>query len=211
VTEVRIDPLGEKADFYRALAVEQWGPVTRRTDVRLAVFIGVIGVVLVVAGGVSLVLMHDLNALVGGLFGVGYSVSVLWPFRERWRQWRDIGTVTLDLPDLILVPGDLTAGTVRIEPRRDLVLSDIALVFEYRDSRSGQSPSAWQVDAAIADAQLRAGTTAAFPVELMLPPGLPASRFDSAWTRQWSITVIVSFTDGRRWQRELPVLVWPTP
>lgn len=200
-----------KADFYRALALEQWGPTTRRTDVRLAVFVGVIGFALLVAGVPTIVLMHDLNAFVGGVLAVGYACSVLWPFRERWRSWRSIGTIGLEMADLNIVPGELTTCTVAIVPRRDALLTSITLDFEYKDSRAGAGPTAWQVEMTLGDPLLRRGVPSSYSADVVLPPGVPPSRFDAGWTRQWSVSALVNFADGTNWQREYPVLVYPTP
>lgn len=209
--EATIDPLGVKADFYRALALEHWGPTTRRTDVRLAVYVGVIGIALLVAGVPTIVLMHDLNALVGGLLAIGYAYSVLWPFRDRWRSWRRAGTIALEMADLNIVPGELTTCTLVIAPRRDATIVSATLEFEYRDSRAGAGPTAWQVDIPLADPLLRRGIPASYSADVVLPPGVPPSRFDGGWTRQWSVTAVVSFADGSTWERAYPVMVYPTP
>jgi len=49
-SEVHIDSLGAKADVDRGMAPKQWGPLRRRTDVRLAMFTGSLSIVLLLAG-----------------------------------------------------------------------------------------------------------------------------------------------------------------
>jgi hypothetical protein len=193
------------------MAVEEWGPLSRRTDVRLAMFTGSISVLLVIAGSITLVLMRDLNAIGVGALGLWYCYTVLWPLRARWTAWRAIGGVALEMTDLNIVPGELTTCTVRIDPRHEGVVREASLVFGYRDSRSGPAPGAWQIDVPLTDAQLRPGTPWSATADVMLPPGVPPSFFDSRHTRQWSVTGIVELTDGRRWQREYAVMVYPTP
>ncbi len=197
--------------MYRDLAVEQWGPVLRRTDVRQAVGIGLSGLVLLVVGAVTVVIMHDPTAIAAGIFFVGYGVSVLWPLRARWLAWRVIGDVSLQMSDLNIVPGDLSPCAVNIIPRRDGMVQEMTLLFEYRESRGGGGPTAWQVDVAVPDPQLRPGVERAFPAEILLPPGVPPSRFDAGWTRQWTVSALVRLADGSRWERVYPVLVYPTP
>jgi hypothetical protein len=193
------------------MALEQWGPLRRRTDVRLALFTGSISVILVVAGSITLVLMRDVNAIGVGLLGLGYCYSVLWPLRERWRAWRRIGAVALDMADLNIVPGDPAPCDVVITPRRDASVKEICLILDFRESRGGGGTSAWQVDVPIADPLLRAGVSAVFSADIVLPPGVPPSFFDSGRTRQWSVTGVVTLVDGSRWEREYPVMVYPTP
>ncbi len=209
--EVSIDPLGAKADVYRGMALEQWGPLRRRTDVRLAVFTGSIGLILLTVGAITLMLMHDFNAIGVGILGLSYSYSVLWPLRDRWRAWRRIGAVALDMVDLNIVPGEPSRCDVVITSRREVTLKDISLILEYRESRSTVSTSAWQVDVPIANPSLRAGVTAEFSADIVLPPGVPPSFFDSSRTRQWGLTGVVTLTDGSHWEREYPVMVYPTP
>ncbi len=205
------DPLGVKADFYRDLALQDWGPLMRRTDVRQAIAIGIMGLLLLVAGSVTVVIMRDLTAIAVGIFCVGYSYSVLWPLRARWNAWRVVGDVTLEMADLNIVPGDRSRCAVRIVPRRDAEIQEIALLFEYRESRSVGGPTAWQVDVAVIDPRLHAGVERLFVAEILLPLGVPPSRFDTSWTRQWTVSASVQLRDGSRWERDFPVLVYPTP
>jgi hypothetical protein len=193
------------------MALEQWGPLRRRTDVRLAIFTGSISVLLVAAGTITLVLMRDLNAIGVGLLGLGYSYSVLWPLRDRFRAWRQIGELALDMVDLNIVPGIASPCAVMITPRRDAEVREITLLLAYRESRSGASGNAWQVDVPVADPTLRAGEPSVFSADIILPTGLPPSFFDSARTRQWSVTATVLMVNGARWEREYPVMVYPTP
>ena len=193
------------------MALEQWGPLRRRTDVRLAVFTGSLGVILLLVGVITLVLMHDLNAIGVGLLAVGYCCSVLWPLRDRWRAWRRIGAVALDMADLNIVPGEASPCEVVITPRRDAALKEISLILDYRESRSMIGGSAWQVDVPIADPMLRVGIPAIFKADIVLPSGVPPSFFDSSRTRQWTLTGVVVLANGSRWEREYPVMVYPTP
>lgn len=177
----------------------------------MAIVIGVIGVALLSAGIFTVMLMRDLNALVGGMLAIGYSASVLWPERARWKSWRSIGILSLEMDDLNIVPGEISTCRIRAEPRSDGIIKEIAVVFGYRDSRGGAGASEWQVDFAAPDPQLRAGVAATFIAEVMLPPGVPPSRFESGFTRQWTVTGVVTLIDGRSWQRDYPVMVYPTP
>jgi len=77
------------------MAVEEWGPLRRRTDVRLALFVGFICLILIIVGVATLLLKRDVSAVAFGVFGLAYSWSALWPLRDRWRAWRAIGDVSL--------------------------------------------------------------------------------------------------------------------
>jgi len=209
--ETVIDTLGPKADVYRGMAIEEWGALRKRTDVQVAMFTGTISVLLLVLGIATFLTIHDLSAIGVGLLGLGYSWSVFWPLRDRWRAWRSIGEVSLAMPDLNIVPGQLTSCTVHITPRRDATLQEVNLLFEHVHSRSGGSLSAWQVDVPIPDSQLRRGVEMHLDAEIMLPPGVPPSYFDVSGTRQWTITGTVLLTNGSRWVRDYPVMVYPTP
>jgi len=52
------------------MAVEEWGPLRRRTDVRLALFVGFICLILIIVGVATLLLKRDVSAVAFGVFGL---------------------------------------------------------------------------------------------------------------------------------------------
>jgi len=63
----------------------------------------------------------------------------------------------------------------------------------------------------IPDSRVPAGAEVQFAADVVLPPGVSPSWFDSSGTRQWSVTGTVTLTDGTQWQRAFRVMVYPTP
>ncbi len=209
--EANIDPLGRKADVYRSLAREQWLPLTRRPQVRVAIFCAVVGLILLALAVPSILYTYDPTALWVGLLMLGHAVNELRPVWPMWVAWRRIGNVRLVVHDLNVIPGESFICTVEMTPRRDGQIREALLLLEYRDSTSGPGQTAWQVDVPLADTQLHAGVTTLLTAEVILPPGVPPSRFDAGWTRQWNLSGLVRLTDGRTWERAYPVMVYPSP
>jgi hypothetical protein len=69
----------------------------------------------------------------------------------------------------------------------------------------------WEVDAVISTATLAARQGCDVTIDVVLPPGVPPSRYDDQWMRAWTATAVVTLTDGRYWRREYPVMVYPAP
>ncbi len=204
--------LGPKEDFYRSLAHELWGPVMRRSEVRHAMFWIVAGLALLVAGVIAVVVTGEaLTAIVVGLLAIASAWGTWKTNRALFWSWRRIGDITLIGPPLEHVPGDVSEVAMRIVPRRESTLQLATLTFSWRDSRSGPAGTAWAVDVDLGDVALQAGEERVLVAEVSLPPGVPSSRFDSGWTRQWTCTARVELTDGRVWQRDYPVFVLPGP
>jgi hypothetical protein len=42
-----------------------------------------------------------------------------------------------------------------------------------------------------------------------LDPAAPSCHFDSDYVRQWFVVAKLQCSDGREWEREYPVLVYP--
>ena len=204
--------LGPKEDFYRSLAQEMWGPVMRRSEVRHAIFWIVAGIALLVAGVIAVLVTGEaLTAIVVGLLAIASAWGTWKSNRALFWSWRRIGDVALVGPPLEHAPGDVSEVEFRIVPRRESTLQLATLTFAWRDSRSGPAGTAWAVDVELGDTLLRAGEQRALIAEESLPPGVPPSRFDSGWTRQWTCTARVELSDGRVWERDYPVFVLPSP
>jgi hypothetical protein len=204
---VHIDPLGIKAATYRRLAMEQWGPLRQLTEVRLAIITGVCAVLILLAAAPSLIWTADPTALGAGSLLFIHTVMELRPFRDRWNAWRTIGSIRLEVPTIDLVPGQHTPFVVHLVPRRVGQLQSIALHFAYRESRSQPSATVWEVDAVISTTALAVRQGCDVAIDVVLPPGVPPSRYDDQWMRAWTVTAVVTLTDGRYWRREYPVMV----
>lgn len=204
--------LGPKESFYRSLALELWGPVSRRSEVKHAVFWITGGVVLLVGGLIGLTVTGEaLTAIVVGLLAIASAWGTWKANRALFWAWRRIGEVTLVGPPLEHTPGDVSEVAIRVVPRLEGTLQLATLTFSWRDSRSGPAGTAWAVDAELGDPLLRSGEERVLVADVSLPPGVPPSRFDSGWTRQWTCTARVELSDGRVWERDYPVFVLPTP
>lgn len=204
--------LGPKEGFYRSLALEMWGPVARRSEVKHALFWIVSGTALFVAGLIGVVVTGEaLTAIVAGMLAIASAWGTWKSNRALFWSWRRVGDVSLIGPPLEHVPGDISEVAIRIVPRRDGTLQLATLTFSWRDSRSGPAGTAFAVDAELGDVALRAGEERVLVAEVSLPPGVPPSRFDSGWTRQWTCTARVELSDGLVWERDYPVFVLPTP
>ncbi len=204
--------LGPKSDFYRSLAREQWGPISERSEVRHSLFWFTAGSVLLIGGLIGVAVTGEaLTAIIVGLLACSMAWKTWSEHRHFFRAWRQIGDVTLVGPPLDHVPGDVSAVTLRITPRTDGALQLASFTFSWRDSRSGPASTAWAVDAELGDLALRAGEVRELMADVSLPPGVPPSRFDSGWTRQWTCSARLELADGRVWDRDYPVFVYPTP
>ena len=205
-----LSALGPKAGFYRSLAREQWGPVMKRTEVRQAMFWVIGGGALVAGGFVGLMFTGEaLTPIVVGLIAMASAWGLWKEHRPLFHAWRRIGDVTLVGPPPDILPGDVATLRLEVAPRRAGELSVVTLTFSWRDSRSGPAGTAWAVDAELPDPLLRPGARHEFVAEVCLPPGVPPSRFEPGWTRQWSCTARLELTDGRTWERSYPVFVLP--
>ncbi len=191
--------------------MEQWGPLRQRTEVRLAIITGVCAVLMLLAAAPSLIWTADPTALGVGSLLLIHTAIELRPFRDRWHAWRTIGSIRLEVPTIDLVPGQGTPYVVRLVPRHVGQLQSIALHFAYRESRSQPSATVWEVDAVIATPTLVVRQGCDVTVDVVLPPGVPPSRYDDQWMRAWTVTAAVTLTDGRYWRREYPVMVYPGP
>ena len=208
---MHIDPLGIKAATYRRLAMEQWGPLRQRTEVRLAIITGVCAVLMLLAAAPSLIWTADPTALGVGSLLLIHTAMELRPFRDRWHAWRTIGSIRLEVPTIDLVPGQGTPYMVRLVPRRAGQLQSVSLHFAYRESRSHPSATVWEVDAVLPSATLAVQQGCDVAIDVVLPLGVPPSRYDDQWMRAWTVTAAVTLTDGRYWRREYPVMVYPGP
>jgi len=191
--------------------MEQWGPLRQRSEVRLAAITGVCAVLMLLAAAPSLIWTADPTALFAGSLLFIHTVMELRPFRDRWHAWRTIGSIRLEVPTIDLVPGQHTPYVVRLVPRRVGQLQSITLHFAYRESRSQPSATVWEVDAVIATTALAVQQGCDVTIDVLLPLGVPPSRYDDQWMRAWTVTAAVTLTDGRYWRREYPVMVYPGP
>ena len=191
--------------------MEQWGPLRQRTEVRLATITGVCAVMMLLAAAPSLIWTADPTALGVGSLLLIHTAMELRPFRDRWHAWRTIGSIRLEVPTIDLVPGQHTPYVVHLVPRRVGQLQSIALHFAYRESRSQPSATVWEVDAVISTTALAVRKGCNVAIDVVLPPGVPPSRYDDQWMRAWTVTAAVTLTDGRYWRREYPVMVHPGP
>ncbi len=202
--------LGPKTGFYRSLADELWGPVSKRTSVKQAYFWMSAGFALVIAGLVGVWFVGEgLNALVFGLLAMAAGWGTWKEHRGLWRAWRSIGDVALVGPPTQIMPGSVAEVTLRIVPRHAGRIARATLTYSCRDSRSGPAGTAWEVDMPIADPMLTAGVPCELVAEVVLPPGVPTSRFETGWTRQWFCASSLRLDDGREWERDYPVFVLP--
>jgi hypothetical protein len=69
----------------------------------------------------------------------------------------------------------------------------------------------WEVDAILPSATLAVQQGCDVAIDVVLPLGVPPSRYDDQWMRAWTVTAAVTLTDGRYWRREYPVMVHPGP
>ena len=191
--------------------MEQWGPLRQRTEVRLATITGVCAVLMLLAAAPSLIWTADPTALGVGSLLLLHTAMELRPFRDRWYAWRTIGSIRLDVPTIDLVPGQGTPYVVRLVPRRVGQLQSITLHFAYRESRSQPSATVWEVDAVLSTPALAVQQGCDVTSDVVLPVGVPPSRYDDQWMRAWTVTATVTLTDGRYWRREYPVMVYPGP
>ncbi len=177
----------------------------------MATITGVCAVLMLLAAAPSLIWTADPTALGVGSLLLLHTAMELRPFRDRWHAWRTIGSIRLEVPTIDLVPGQGTPYVVRLVPRRVGHLQSITLHFAYRESRSQPSATVWEVDAVISAPTLAAQQGCDVTIDVVLPLGVPPSRYDDQWMRAWTVTAAVTLTDGRYWRREYPVMVNPGP
>lgn len=206
-------PLGPKEEFYREHARDAWRPLTERREVKQAVTVLFLGLFAVIGGGFALVLTHDFTPFVAGIGFVAWSVSTLWAYRVPFAAWRTIGGVHLEFHDGALSVGEPGIIELVVIPRRDLTIASASLTLWAFDSRGGRVMPPFSTgvafDAAPSPVAATKGVELRLPVDVTLDPAAPSSRFDQGFQLQWRALARLSTSDGRVWEREYPVLVYP--
>lgn len=208
--------LGPKEPFYVELARDEWGPLMRRREVRLATIATTLGGLIVLVGFAVIFLarLPDIGPAFAGVFALGWGASTLWDYRALFRAWRRIGSVHLEFADGGLIVGEPAELVFVVVPRRDVTVREATITLRCRESGGGTGAAQWYAGL-VFDAVLPqppvcprgAETRLACPV--VLDPAAPTSRFEQSSTRQWLGTARLVLDDGAVWEREYPVLVYP--
>jgi hypothetical protein len=209
--------LGPNESFYLELVRDGWKPIPQRREIRQAFAATALGLFIVGAGIVAIVLagLPDIGPAFLGIFVLAWGGSTLWKQRAAFRAWRLIGHVRVEFPDGALVAGVASQLDVVLVPRRGGEVRTATLTLWATDSRGPaaigdpyRNGVAFDVDVP-QPATLVARQELRLPVVIAVEPTAPASRFERDFTRQWFLLARVELADGRTWEREYPIVVYP--
>jgi hypothetical protein len=209
--------LGAKEDSYVDIIRDAWKPLLSRREIRQALWSLMLGlfIVFVGVGSLFVIKIPEIGPIFGGVFFIGWGASTLWSYRPQFRAWRTIGDVHLEFADGALVTGETSTLDIVVRPRRACTIGAASLMFYAKDSRG---PAAigdpWRsglvFDAPLpSPADLPVGAETRIGTIVALEPAAPSSHFDSDYVRQWFVMAKLQTTDGREWEREYPILVYP--
>lgn len=204
--------LGSKQSFYLDLIRDAWLPIPSRREVKQALWVLAIGLFCIGGGGYAMLVSADFTPFLAGIAFTGWGGHTLWQYRGLWRAWRTIGPVRLEFPAGALVVGELGTFDVVVRPRRAGEAVAAAITVWCRDSRGPAASAPWHqglvFDAPIPPTvPLPSGAETRIAVHVALDPAAPPSRFERDYTRQWFVKAELALGDGRRWEREYPVVV----